>query len=205
MGNEGIKAPFLPYEKIGQLAEAFIAKYHPSRAIPVPIEDIIDVKLGIDIFPVPGLTTAFSNEGDDGIEAFVNSSLTQITVDKDAYDRQTNRYRFSIAHELGHIQLHANIFSKLIVDSIDQWKEVVRSIPQYEYAWLEWQAHAFAGQLLVPSKELNEQFVFCAAQIREAHLDPNGEAERDAIEKHLGTIFAVSSEVIHRRIEKLHL
>lgn len=81
MAEEGIVVPYLDKERIGDLAEAFLARQHPSGAIPIPIEEIIDVKLGIDIVPIPGLTEAFSSDGDDGIEAFVSSSLTAIFVD----------------------------------------------------------------------------------------------------------------------------
>lgn len=69
MADMGIKAPFLNYDRLRQLAEAFIEKRHPSRGIPIPIEEIIDVGLHIDIVPIPGLTKVLSDEEDDGIEA----------------------------------------------------------------------------------------------------------------------------------------
>ena len=193
--------PFLPHDRISAHAEAVLLKHHPSRQLPMPIEDIIDTKLGIDIVPIPGLTKVLSDDDDDGIESFVNSSLTEISVDEKAYRNQTNRYRFSIAHELGHIELHQRIFSQLQVESIDDWKRTVRSIPQREYARLEWQAYCFAGHILVPTKELTAELNQCLLNVMEQGISPQDECVRPFIEKHLGDVFAVSSEVIHRRAE----
>lgn len=202
MGYEGMKVPVLSYDRLGKLAEAFIEKHHPSREIPIPIEDIIELKLQIDIVPIPGLTKVLSDDEDDGIEAFVNSALTQITVDKDAFERQTNRYRFSIAHELAHIELHASIFSKLKVDSIDEWRVAMKSIPEKEYSWLEWQAYSFAGLVLVPTRELADKLQSYIARVEAGGMSPDEEAVRPFVEKQMGNIFSVSSPVIHKRIDK---
>ena len=136
MIDRGIKAPFLPYDRIAREAEAFLARYHPSRTIPVPVEDIIEKQFNIDIYPVPGLTRAFT-ANDDGVVAYVNSSLNLITVDYDAWEGHTTRYRFSITHELAHIILHGNIFSQLKANSIAEWKLAMQSIPTDQYRWLE--------------------------------------------------------------------
>ena len=197
-----IKVPFMDYGRIGVLAEAFLRKQHPSGSIPIPIEEIIDVGLGIDIFPVPGLTKAFSLDGDDGIEAFINSELTLITVDQDAWKRKTNRFRFSIAHELGHHQLHQSIFAQLEVNSIPEWKEALTSIPPREYSWLEWQANCFAGHVLVPTRELSDNLHNLIDRVKEENFDPTEDAVRLFLEKRLADVFSVSSDVIHRRIDK---
>jgi hypothetical protein len=201
MSNEGIVAPFIRYDAIGRMAEAFIAKHHPTRAIPVPVEDIIETQLRIDIFPVAGLTKALSSE-DDGVVAYVNSSLDLITVDRDAWEQHTARYRFSIAHELGHIVLHASVFAKLKADSIADWKEAMRSIPKQEYGWLEWQANCFAGLLLAPTQELRENLDSYLARAGAEGLTPGDEPVRWFAEKHLGAIFGVSPEVVRIRIDK---
>jgi len=193
--------PFLPRDTIVSHAESLISKHHPSRELPIPIEDIIDIKLRIDIVPVPGLTKVLCEDEDDGIESFVNSSLTQIFVDENAYRRQTNRYRFSIAHELAHIELHQSIFAHLRVESIEDWKTTVKSIPTREYARLEWQAYCFAGHVLVPTMELSENLRPCFQRVMEEGINPRDESVRPFIEKHLAGVFAVSSEVVHRRIE----
>jgi hypothetical protein len=47
------KPRFLTYQQIGEIAQQFLQKYHPSFDIPVPIEAIIEFKLGLNIFPFP--------------------------------------------------------------------------------------------------------------------------------------------------------
>lgn len=202
MADIGIRVERLNYDRLEKRAEAFIEKHHPSREIPIPIEEIIDVRLRIDIVPIPGLTKVLSDDEDDGIEAFVNSTLTQITVDKDAFERQTNRYRFSIAHELAHIELHPSIFSKLRFDSIDQWRQVMKSVPEEQYRWLEWQAYSFAGLVLVPTRELTDTLENHIARVEAEGMETNNDAVRLFLEKQLGDIFSVSSAVIHKRIDK---
>ena len=50
-----IVAPYLPYDKLRRSADEFLARYHPDGTMPVPIENIIEYKFGLDIVPVPGL------------------------------------------------------------------------------------------------------------------------------------------------------
>jgi Zn-dependent peptidase ImmA (M78 family) len=194
--------PWLRRDRISAQAEAFICKHHRSRHLPIPVEDILDIQLQINIVPRLGLTKVMSDDEDDGIESFVNSALTEIFVDKTAYDRQTNRYRFSITHELGHIELHRSIFAQLKVNSIDDWKRVEKSIPEREYARLEWQASCFAGHLLVPTKELTENLGPLTELVMEQGISPNDETVRPFIEKRLADVFRVSSHVIHHRLDE---
>ncbi|KKL59671.1 hypothetical protein LCGC14_2212970 [marine sediment metagenome] len=205
MGVDGIDVPYLSYDRLRELAEAFIQEHHPSREIPIPVEEIIDVRLHVNIVPTPGLTKVFADDEDDGIESFVTSSLTDIYVDEDAYTRQTNRYRFTIAHELAHIHLHDRVFRTLEVHSIAEWRETVKSIPRKQYAWLEWQAYSFAGHLLVPTTELEAHLSKCIEMIEGAGMSSDDEAVRPSIEKNLGDTFKVSSIVIHKRVERENL
>jgi hypothetical protein len=94
-----IRAPKLRYEDIRRRADDFLATYHPSRALPIPVEEIIDLRLRVNIVPVLGLRQAFD------VEAFTSSDCTEITVDEAIYNKQPHRYRFSLAHELGHHHL----------------------------------------------------------------------------------------------------
>ena len=51
------KAPFLPYDKIRPYAQLFLEKYHPTKTVPIPIEEIIEFELKMDIIPMPNLKT----------------------------------------------------------------------------------------------------------------------------------------------------
>ena len=53
--SEEIKAPILSYDDVRRRADEFLALHHPDRTIPVPIEEIVEFELGMDIVPTPGL------------------------------------------------------------------------------------------------------------------------------------------------------
>ena len=42
---------FKTTDQINAEAESFLKKYHPSKSIPIPVEEIIDLQLQIDIIP----------------------------------------------------------------------------------------------------------------------------------------------------------
>jgi Zn-dependent peptidase ImmA (M78 family) len=77
-----------------------------------------------------------------------------ILVDRNL-DPNGPRFRFTLAHELGHLVLHGHL--KLRFDDIDT--EIRDGRPHFFFGrkqpstdrdWLEWQANAFASALLIP-------------------------------------------------------
>ena len=95
-----LRAPFLTYFDIGQKVEAFFNEYHPSTEIPIPIEEIIELKIGLNIFPYPRLFK------DHALNGYLSHDLTTINVDDYQYEQLNEKYRFTLAHELGHYILH---------------------------------------------------------------------------------------------------
>lgn len=179
-------------------AEAFIGQYHPSRKLPVPIEEIVEFGLGLDIVPVPGLQSSFD------VVAYITYDRKEIRVDQYVLESRENRYRFSLAHEVGHLVLHADLFEFLHYDSIAAWKRAITdSIPEKEYRFLEWQANCFAGLVLVPQVELAQAFETWRGKLADVglNLDEQGEGVWDALEDHIGREFVVSADVIHKRFE----
>jgi len=55
MTNDVFKAPFLTFDVIKSTANTFLEKYHPECSIPVPKEDIIELKLNLEIISLNGL------------------------------------------------------------------------------------------------------------------------------------------------------
>src|SRR5579871_4472789 len=147
-----IIAPFLPYEKLRSVADAFLKQHHPSGDLPIPIERIVEFKLGLDIVPVPGLQDGFD------IDAFITNDLTEIRVDDFIQQKRPARYRFSLAHEVGHLLIHKDVLSELKFSTIKEWKEAFLAIPEEEYGWIEWQAYCLAGLILVPGPPLKALF-----------------------------------------------
>jgi hypothetical protein len=194
----GFKSPFFRYDDIRHRAESFLNEYHPSRSIPVPIEQIVELRFEMDIVPVPGL-----QDGHD-TAAYLTHDLQEIRVDGWVYLKSPNRYRFSLAHEIGHRILHADIFRQMNFENIQQWKEVITNvIPEDQYGFLEFHANSFAGLILVPSEKLREVFYDFVekGQRHGIDFDALGTGARETIEEHIAKVFEVSADVIHRRIE----
>jgi hypothetical protein len=192
------QGPFYAYTTLQSEAEKFLSRYHSVGTIPVPIELIIERDFGIDIIPVPGLC-------EFDTVAYINTGMDEIYVDESVYNNRRNRYRFSIAHELAHRILHADIWKQFSFQKIDEWRKFhANAIPRREYDFLEYHANCFAGLVLVPSRNLRNEFDKCMELAKKQDIDFNsmGDAERDIIEGYLAPIFEVSSEVIHRRADK---
>ncbi len=193
-----IKAPYKNYDYIKKIARNFLKKYHPQDTYPIPIEEIVEFKLNIDIIPIHGLHKAFD------IDGFLSSDLKSISIDKDVYCNRPGRYRFTLAHETGHFILHKNIYKQNQFNSIDEWKDFVNSFPEREYAWFEWQAYQFAGLILVPPHHLQRRSKYYLRIIKTLNIHDE-EIIFDRLVELLAKDFMVSREVVHRRLEKDNL
>ena len=194
-----ISAPYLPYQKIAELAAAFIANHNPENVLPLPIEEIVEFNFGIDIIAMPGFHVNYE------VDAFISSDLSEIRVDQSVYDaKNKNRYRFSLAHELAHAVLHQDIFKQLKYSSVAAWKASRDAIPEKAYSWLEWQANCFAGLILVPPLALASKFELAVAHAESVGIDIYDARPEawDNIERWLGAEFGVSTAVISRRAVK---
>lgn len=144
-------AKFLSPKDIEVAAEGFLKEYHPDRSLPIPVEEILDLKLGINIVPIPGLFRLHN------IDAFLSSDFTALYIDDGQLENCANRARFSMAHEVGHLVLHRQYISSLEIDTIEKWKEIVLG-KGTGHAVMETQANMFAGFLLMPSDLLATAF-----------------------------------------------
>lgn len=141
--GEGGQIPYLNKQKIVDWAEEVLEEYYGERRFPVDVEEICD-ELGISILPISGLAKA------KRIDAFISMDFKSIYVDAYEYEKESNRYRFSVAHELGHYFLHRKYYPSN-VNEAEKWIKISQSILN-NYA--EFQANFFAGSLLVPEEEL---------------------------------------------------
>ena len=83
------------------------------------------------------------------VHAYTDPQTNEIVIREDIYDRSRHgegRDRFTIAHEIGHYILHNNNMVALTRVFPDE------KIKPYED--IEWQADAFAGELLCPSSAI---------------------------------------------------
>jgi hypothetical protein len=190
-----ILVPFKNHDRIKRIASDFLHKYHPKDSYPIPIEDIIELQLGIDIIPIPGLHEVI------GVDGFISSDLSNISVDEYVYLHRQGRYRFTLAHEVGHAVMHKGVYRHQEFNTTGEWKDFMENFPENEWSWLEWQANQFAGLVLVPGHHLEKRLKYHAKQIRALGIE-NEDVILDRIVELLAGDFIVSREVIQRRISK---
>ena len=198
------KAPFNPKERIWQEADKLRGAHPAGRSLPVQILDLAEFDLGLDLVPVDGLREQLD------IDALLMGDLRSILLDKRAFmsPRLEYRLRFSVAHEIGHLILHRDIYAGLQHATAKEWFDYISAIPEVEYGWVEWQAYEFAGRLLVPPEPLRDAFQNAIKSAETAGYSnwlAADEAALDYIATRIAPKFGVSAEVIAKRlrVEKL--
>lgn len=182
----------LSYNKIGQFANDFLKKYHSDFSLPIPIEEIAEQKLKLKILQKMNL------KKDYDVEGFLISDFTTIFLDLQMYLDHENRTRFTIAHEIGHLILHKEIFKELNINSVEKLNYYSINLTDDEYSWLEYQAYSFASHVLVPKILLINEIKNKLGRI------PSMESPEvlAPFVQDLPDIFNVSDAVILRRLQK---
>lgn len=203
-GPQEFKAPFIRIEDIKKAADAFRKRYWPQKTIPVDIFQIVEFELGLEIRPIGNLKEA----GD--VDALLLGNLKTIVVDQNDFlsERAQNRLRFSIAHEIGHLELHRDTFQNIAYSSIEEWITFFQQIPEEQYSWIEQHAYEFAGRLLVPREKLIEKLESAVALIRRAGFDTwdaSGDSARQYVAHGIARYFEVSDQVIEKRLIRENL
>lgn len=187
-----MQGPSITFQDVATAANKFLKTYHPSNELPIPIEEIVEIKMDISLYAIPGIKSLL------GIDAFINSEFTQITVDEKSLITFTERTRFSIAHEIGHLILHQEWYKKHGPQNIDDYLTFHERIDVKSYKYIEIQAHTFAGLVLVPKDLLINQLKLRLGRV------PNRENAEILIPvaNDLLDIFQVSGDVILRRLQR---
>jgi Zn-dependent peptidase ImmA (M78 family) len=183
--------PRLRYQDIQSRAVDFLGKYHPDLDLPVPIERIAELKLGLDIVPVTGFHEAC------GVDAFTTTDMTEIHVDEYMQAQRETRYRFTLAHEIGHIVLHREYYKKHRWTSIDEWKRAMDEIDNEAWRWMEWHANVFAALVLMPDELFPDDVQSCEEMIALHDCDlrkRNPSAYEDFLAECLAQKFQVSPD-----------
>ena len=188
-----LRIPYLTYADIGQKAQAFLNQYHPSFEIPIPIEEIIELKIGLNIFPFPRLFK------DHGLNGFLSRDLTTINVDEFQFDQLNEKYRFTLAHELGHYVLHKSFYENLpMFETTDEYVKWRISVPSEEMTWFETHGDWFAEQVLVPTDRLTDicQEVVAKYQDVFSNLDRIPDDIWSYISNEVASFFEVNAPVV---------
>jgi Zn-dependent peptidase ImmA (M78 family) len=205
MNQSDIVAPILSYDDINKRAEDFLRKLKRNEILPVDIETIAEFDLGLNIFPFPNLQETFD------IEGFISGDLRVIYVDEFIYYQRPARYRFTLAHEIGHFVLHSELIISFHPQSVADWSKFILAVDEETYDWLEWQAYTFAAAVLVPRVSLRQNFrnELELLQPKIEFIRSKGlsaESSKDYIVNAIGTkligTYEVSADVLNKRISK---
>lgn len=195
-----LQVPYIPEAKINHLADSFRKKFSKSK-VPINIEEVIEVSLGIDVIPTPDLKSRCDTD------ALITSNWESIYVDKKIYmdERYTCRMRFSLAHEIGHYILHRSIWEKIKIGSIEQFYEFHGNFSPEQYGFLETQANKFAAAFLIPKDVLLQERDKQIAKFRESYPDQNIPVEtmHPYLARPLADIFLVSPQTIEIALAKI--
>lgn len=138
-----------------------------------------------------------------------------------ALDHNGPRFRFTLAHELGHLALHGKL--DLPADQLDSPENGIedarqhfffgRKRPLTQRDWLEWQANAFAAALLVPRATVR---MAIAAKQKEIGVTRNrgtifvdeqwqNRSEYGAVMSHIQSVYQTSRTMMRVRLNTLGL
>ena len=153
-------------EGIEQRAELFLAGVPTyiwdGASLPVPIEDIADSHVGLlirdveDLSTAPGAPTLAAGQALSGL---LLPDRAEIWVNAHEAEEWPPRRRFTIAHELGHWQLHRHdgdgVFCRSsAVDVAETHESSAPAEPEVE-------ANEFAAALLMPAALIRKEYDAC--------------------------------------------
>ena len=187
--GEVAQIPFMSKSEIASKAEGLLNECWDG-VFPIDIEKLCDY-LKIAILPVAGLADNFR------IDAFISTDFKTIYADAEKYRRENHRYRFSVAHELGHYILHREYFSSRVW-SFEEWKDLSGSGVNRV---AEFQANYFAGSLLAPEEALLAMLNTELGGSFARNYFTTGSKELKNMLASLQKLFNVSKEVVSRRIQ----
>ena len=216
------EVPFIPEKRIEQDAELLLAEYARDQGVavslPVPIEEVLEVQLKLT-FEMDDLRAAFASPDVLGAIWFKNGLVkVDASLDPHTSPQMLGRFRFTLAHEVGHWRLHRHLYREdpsqaHLFGGHGHPAFVCRSSDKPS---VEWQADNFASYALMPKK-----LVMAAWQEWRGNLDPvvlntlpsagsvGARDPRDArfetFCKPMAKRFEVSAEAMRIRLEKLGL
>ena len=163
MARAEFRPTWLSYEDIRQRARDLRRRYGHDDDVVFPIERVVEYDLKLDIVPVPGLRQAFPEWGACG---YLTQDRTEIRVDSYCCQAFEDSFRFTLAHEVAHLELHAELWDLLVYSDPGEYIGALQSLVTDErYKGLEWQADAFAGVVLVPDHLLRPRFLAVADRV----------------------------------------
>jgi len=138
--------PYIEPAALEAEAQRFLECYHPDMTCPVPIETIAEFALGLEVRPMPELYRTF------GVDGYLSFDAQAIYVDQHQMESQETRYRFTLAHEIGHWLLHRDFYEDKGITDLESYLRVYASLDEADLKKWEFQARNLAGRILLPKR-----------------------------------------------------
>lgn len=164
---------FIPESRIETAALCLLADYGRRfgevAEPPIPVDEILEshLELGFDFDDLPALVGKPDVLGATYVQG--RRVVVDQSLDPSEFPAKLGRYRFTVAHEIGHWELHRHLYLQnpaqgQLFDEQGQPSIVCRTSAKDS---MEWQADCFAGHLLLP-----KEMVFRVWQRERGGLDP---------------------------------
>jgi len=238
-----IRVKFLTEDEIEKDAELLLAEYNDTIGepikLPVPVEEIttyhLALRLGFDDLHKTLNRPMLRGQPDILGAIWLEKGLVLIDRHLDPKNNPSmlGRYRFSVAHEVGHWRLHRSYVARdpdqtALFEAPTEPTVICRASQENEP--IEWQANFFGSCLLMPRRRVHEEWKQCLGRTRPlllSDLRPNGkmmiraqsmiyeqgryeaeavdEALFEEVAKPIARRFGVSAPAMRVRLEKLGL
>ncbi|MDX2198004.1 MAG: ImmA/IrrE family metallo-endopeptidase [Phycisphaerae bacterium] len=145
---------YLPAAEIERRAARLLADYQQQRGaadvLPVPIDEIVELHLQLRLeitnlsqrLAIPGVLGALYREN--------RCIAIDASLDPNNHPAQEGRYRFTLAHEVGHWQLHRSIGGVTLLELATEQITAEQRVRTHQR--IELQANLFASCLLMPRR-----------------------------------------------------
>ncbi len=210
------RVPYLHEKVIEEHAEMLLAEWaidHPAvTAPPVPIEEILEIGLKLD-FEICDLQRQLGHPDVlGGIWFGARTIKVDQSLDPTNNSRLLGRYRFTLAHEVGHWRLHRQ---HLMNDPNTAWLFDDKDAPAFVCRSSskppeEWQADQFAACALMPRRLVFEAWGHWRgtpdpAALIELGINPHDEIAMNRFCRLLADRFEVSAEAMRYRLQSVEL
>lgn len=165
-------------------------------AIPVDVEYLLETIDGVVLDIIPSVKYGLRPQGAEGmVLRDVDSGELLVYVDEHLADTKPNRYRFTIAEELGHIILHRNVIDQINsnadfreLQSHDQWHRMDRN------------ARRFAAAVLMPPSAVADEAQQVYKTIARRAFGAGADAVLGAMASEMARRFGVSPSAMKHRL-----
>ncbi|WP_244472791.1 ImmA/IrrE family metallo-endopeptidase [Methylobacterium sp. Leaf89] len=196
------------------LVAGFLMRHRGKVEYPISTDDLtVLIEQHVDVLDVYADLTPDGHDV-EGVTRFKSGAIPDIEISKplSTDTRRENRYRTTLAHELGHVRLHDGLFQAAFTpgDMFEHAREhrlvckrdTMLDAPKGD--WLEWQACYASGSYLMPVGAIRGLLApILAAQDALAPYQV-GEGVSDAMIEALRARFQVSRDAARVRLLKLN-